>query len=326
MDVPGRGSASFACAFAVALAAGAPAVRAQDYPTRPVHMLVGFTAGSAADITARVLAPSMSASLGQQIVVELKPGAGSNLAAETVAHAEKDGYTLSMASSANVTSTAINPKVPLDMTRDLAPIALATGIPVVLVVNPASNVKSVQELIALAKSKPGGLLYGSPGVGTTSQMAGELFGMRIGAKFVHVPYQGSPQAVADLMAGRFDFMFSPASTVLPQIAAGKLRGLATAAAKRPSTVPDLPTLEESGVADFDTTIWFGLMAPAGTSPAIIARLAKAVQDGLHQPDVAKLLHAQGFEPLGGGPEEFTRQIVNESEKWKRVAQAAGITQ
>src|SRR5262249_34057084 len=158
------------------------------------------------------------------------------------------------ASAANVASTAVNPKIPLDMSKDLVPITLATGVPVVLVVNPASGVKTVQELIALAKSKPGGLLFGSPGTGTNSQLSGELFGQRIGVKLVHVPYQGSPQAMADLLAGRIALMFAPASTVLPQIAAGKLGGLATAAAKRPSTVPDLPTMEEAGIPDFDTTI------------------------------------------------------------------------
>jgi tripartite-type tricarboxylate transporter receptor subunit TctC len=301
----------------------APA-RAQDYPSRPVHMLVGFTPGSAADITARVLGPRISETLGQQFVVENKPGAGSNLAAEVAAHAANDGYTLYVASSANITSAAVNPKLPFDMTRDFAPITLATGVPVVLVVNPGLGVSTVQELIALAKAKPGALLYGSPGVGTTAQLAAELFAIRTGVKLVHVPYQGSPQAVTDLLAGRVAMIFSPASTVLPHIAAGKLRVLATAGDRRPASLPDIPTLEEAGLPDFDATIWFGLTAPAGTSPAIVARLAGATDAALKIGEVQKILRAQGFEPLGGGPEEFAHRIASETARWREVARTAGL--
>ena len=234
------------------------------YPSRPIHLVVGFPPGAAADITGRVLASGLGQILGQQIVVDNKPGAGSSIAAEFAAHAANDGYTLYLGSSANITNQAINPALGFDMERDFVSIAPVSAAAVVLVVNPATDVHSVKELIALAKKKPGEVLYASTGVGAAPHLAAELFSQRAGIKLVHVPYQGSPQAVADLIAGRTMMMFSPASTVIGQIAAGKLTALASAATKRPSILPDLPTMAEAGMPDFDTGIWFALMAPKGT--------------------------------------------------------------
>jgi tripartite-type tricarboxylate transporter receptor subunit TctC len=304
---------------------GAPAALAQsDYPSRPVRLIVGFIPGSSADITARVLGSRLSQILGQQFVVEGKPGAGSSLAAEFVARAPKDGYTLFIASSANITNAAINPNLPFDITKDLTPIALINTAAVILVVHPSTGVSSVQELIALAKSKPGEILYASTGVGTAPHLSGELLSMRAGVKLVHVPYQGSPQAATDLLAGRVSMMFSPASAVVSQVEAGSLKVLASAASKRPGILPNVPTMAEAGLPDFDTSIWFGLMAPAGTPRPVIDKLAGAVAEALKSSDVVAAWRPQGIDPLGGGPEDFARHIASESKRWSDVAQAAGL--
>jgi tripartite-type tricarboxylate transporter receptor subunit TctC len=185
-------------------------------------------------------------------------------------------------------------------------------------------VNSVQELIALAKSKPGEGFYASTGVGTAPHLSGELFAMRGGVKLVHVPYQGSPQAVTDLLAGRTSMMFSPASAVVSQVETGKLKALASAAAKRPSIAPNLPTMAEAGMPDFDTSIWFGLMAPAGTPREIVDKLARAAREALQSEDVLTALHPQGFDALSGGPDDFARIIQSEIKRWGEVAQAAGL--
>jgi tripartite-type tricarboxylate transporter receptor subunit TctC len=303
----------------------APAALAQsDYPNRPVRLIVGFIPGSAADITARVLGQRMGALLGQQLVIENKPGAGSSLAGELAARAPKDGYTLFIGSSANVTNAAINPNLPFDIAKDFAPIALTNTAAVILVVHPSIGVASVAQLIALAKSKPGEILYASTGVGTAPHLSGELLSMRAGIKLVHVPYQGSPQAATDLLAGRVAMMFSPASAVISQVEAGKLKVLASAAAKRPGIVPDVPTMAEAGMPDFDTSIWFGLMAPAGTPRDIIDKLARAARQAVTSIEVVATWRPQGIDPLSGGPEEFARHIASESRRWGDVAQAAGL--
>ncbi|MGA7489158.1 MAG: tripartite tricarboxylate transporter substrate-binding protein, partial [Xanthobacteraceae bacterium] len=300
MDRPKR--RTIVLAFALAAQLVLPSAHAEDYPAQPVRIVIGFIPGSAADITARVVGQRMGQILGQQFIVEGKPGAGSNLAAEFVARAPKDGYTLLLGSSANITNAAINPGLSFDLTKDFEPIALVTAAAVILVVHPSLGVNSVQELIARAKAKPGEILYASTGVGTAPHLSGELFAMRSGAKLVHVPYQGSPQAVTDLLAGRTSMMFSPASAVVSQVAAGKLKALASAAAKRPSIAPDLPTMAEAGMPDFDTSIWFGLMAPAGTPRAVIDKLARAVAEAQAAGEVLAALNPQGFDPLSGGPE------------------------
>ena len=206
--------------------------------------MVGFTPGSSADITARILGNRLGQILGQQIVVESKPGAGSNLAAEFVARAPKDGYTLFLGASANVTNAAINPKLPFDIAKDFVPIALVSTAAVILVVHPSINVGSVQELIALAKSKPGELIYASTGIGSAPHLSGELFMQRAGVKLVHVPYQGSPQAATDLLAGRVQVMFSPATAVVSLVQSNQLKVLASATAKRAGILPNVPTMIE----------------------------------------------------------------------------------
>jgi tripartite-type tricarboxylate transporter receptor subunit TctC len=315
---------TLAAQLALAAPGLVPSAQAEDYPARPVRIIVGFIPGSSADITARVLGQHMGQILGQQFVVENKSGAGSSLAAEYVARAPKDGYTLFLGSSANITNATINPNLTFDMAKDFAPIALVTSAAVILVVHPEIGVGSVQELIALAKKKPGEVLYASTGVGTAPHLSGELFAMRAGIKLVHVPYQGSPQAVTDLLAGRTSMMFSPASAVVAQVESGKLKALASAAAKRPSIAPNLPTMAEAGMPDFDTSIWFGLMAPAETPREIVDKLARAAGEALKSKELLASLHPQGFDALSGGPADFARTIQREIKRWGDVAQAAGL--
>jgi tripartite-type tricarboxylate transporter receptor subunit TctC len=316
-------TASLAMLVTAALFAIAPA-HAQDYPSRPVHILVGFNPGSAADLTGRILANGLGKILGQQVVVENKSGAASAIAAEAAARAPKDGYTLLLGSSANVTNQAITPNPPVDMIKDFAPIALVCEVPVILVVHPSTGVRSVKELVALAKAKDGTLLYASTGPGSAPHLAAELFDVRAGVKMIQVPYQGSPQAVTDLIAGRTSVMFSPASTVVPQVDAGKLVALASAAAKRPSIAPDLPTMAEAGMPDFETGIWFGLMAPAGTPREVIDKLARAVPEAMNSSESVTALRGQGFDRISGGPQEFARYLVTETTKWNEAAKAAGL--
>jgi tripartite-type tricarboxylate transporter receptor subunit TctC len=311
-------------ASALCVAGTTAVARADDYPSRPVRVIVGFTPGASADITARIVANRMGQILNQQFVVENKPGAGSSLAADYVSHAPKDGYTLLIGTSANLTNAVISTNLPFDFVKDFAPIALATTAPIILAVHPSLGVNSVQELIALAKKKPGEILYASTGVGAAPHLSGELFNARAGIKTVHVPYQGSPQAVTDLLAGRTMMMFSPASAVMPHIETGALKGLASAASKRPSIAPNLPTMAEAGVPDFDTSIWFGLMAPAGTPQEIIDKLARTVNEALKSDEVLTSLKTQGFDTLGGTSEDFARTIATDVQRWTVAAQAAGM--
>jgi tripartite-type tricarboxylate transporter receptor subunit TctC len=318
-----RFTAVAACFAAAAVAA--PTARAEgDYPNKPVHLIVGFIPGSSADITARVLGNRLGQLLGQQFVVENKAGAGSSLAADFVARAPKDGYTLFMGSSANITNEAINPNLGFSMAKDFAPIALINNAAVILVVNPSVPAKTVPELVAFAKAHPGELLYASTGVGTAPHLSGELLSMRAGVKLVHVPYQGSPQAATDLLAGRVNMMFSPASAVVSQVGAGKLRVLASATKNRPGILPDVPTMAEAGMPDFETSIWFGLMAPAGTPRAIVDKLAKATTTAIRTKEVIDAWRPQGIDPMEGGPDEFARHIDSEIKRWGEVAVAAGL--
>jgi tripartite-type tricarboxylate transporter receptor subunit TctC len=297
---------------------------ADDFPSRPMRLIIGFPPGSAADITARVVGASMSETLGQQIVVEARTGAGSSLAAESVARAPADGYTLLIGTSSNVTNAATSSNLRFDFVKDLAPITPLTGLPLILAVHPTLGVSSVKELIALAKAKPGELTYASVGVGTVPHLATELLGVRAGIKLVHVPYQGSPPAVTDLLAGRVSMSLIVASTVMPHVEAGRLKGLASGSAKRPHIAPNLPTMAEAGVPDFETSVWFGLMAPAGTPRAVIDKLAAAANKALKSDDVVAKLKAQGFEPLGGPTDEFAKFIGRDAAKWSAAAQAAGL--
>lgn len=301
----------------------AVAADADDYPSRPIRLIVGFGPGTGADVTARVLGARMGQTLGQQIVVENRPGGGSSVAAESVVRAPKDGYTLFMGTAANVINGAIKP-LPFDFARDLAPIALATQSPNILVVHPSLGVADVKALIALAKSKPNQLLFGSSGVGTAPHVSGELFNIMAGVKMVHVPYQGSAQAMTDLLGGRISMIFSPASTALPHIQSGSIKALASTTLKRPSIAPDLPTISEAALPGFDTSVWFAFNAPAGTPHQVIDKLNRALNEALGAPEVLGSLRMQGIEPMGGTPEDYARYTASETRKWTDVAKAAGM--
>jgi tripartite-type tricarboxylate transporter receptor subunit TctC len=312
--------------FAAALAAliASPAIAQDDFPNRPIKLVVGFPAGASGDLLSRAVGAKLSQTIGQQIVVENRPGASSSIAAEAAARAPKDGYTLFLGTVANVVNAAITPNLTFDFATDFAPIGLAATVPVMLVVHPSINVSNLKELIAHAKSKPGEILYASSGVATTPHLAGALLNAQAGVQMRHVPYQGAPPAVTDLIAGRTHVMFSSAATVWPQVQAGKLKALAWAAPKRSAIAPDLPTVAELGMPDLDASIWFGLMAPVGTPQNVLDKLGRELNAALKSPDLLEVLKKQGYEPLGGTPADFTRYIDAELKKWKAAAELAGV--
>jgi tripartite-type tricarboxylate transporter receptor subunit TctC len=303
--------------------ADAASVRAQVYPAQPIKVVIGFGPGSAADILARLVGKQMEARLGQPIVVENRPGNSSMIAAESVARAPADGYTLFMATIANTLNPA-ETKSNFNLGRDLAPIALLGIVPNVLVAHPSVPASNLQELIALAKSKPESLTFGSSGYATASYMAAELFNARAGTKILSVPYQGgSNQALSDLLSGRITLMFNVAATLAPHVAAGKLKAFAVAQSKRASIMPDVPTLTEAGMTGYDAGIWIGLLAPPGTPPAIIEKLSIAANAALNNEEVRAALKRQGTDPVGGAPKEFADFIRADIEKWGAVLAIPG---
>jgi tripartite-type tricarboxylate transporter receptor subunit TctC len=294
------------------------------YPSRPVHLIVGFTPGAASDIAGRVFAKGAGPILGQEFVVENKPGAGSSIAAQYVARAANDGYTLFVPALSTLTHELVDPAPPVHMGKDFAPVALLANLAIVLVVTPESKVHSLAELVALAKAKPGQLLYASVGAGSLPHLCATMFAQRAGLDMVHVPYPGSPQAITDLIGGRITMFFAPASGVVGQIASGKVTAIATAANKRPSALPDVPTMAEAGMPDFDTSLWLGLVAPAGTPRPVIEKLAAAARTAMHAPDAVETLRKQGYDPLDAGPDEFAAFIRSETVRWSDVARGAGL--
>ena len=295
-----------------------PASAQESYPTRPIRLIVGFAAGSSGDVTARIVGHKLGDLLGQTVIVENRPGASSMIATEYVARAGKDGYTLLLATIAATINTTLNPDKGPNFEKDLAPITLVGSLPNILVVNPTLNVNDVKDLIALAKQKPDELLYGASGLGSGPHLATELFKQMAGIKMTGVLYPGSAQTVTDLIAGRIQVMFSPASTVLGLIKDGRVKALATSQAKRASVAPELPTISEAGLSGYDTGLWFGILAPAGTPKPIIDKISTATNDALKDPEVLKALQIQGLDALGGSPDDFARFIKSETQRWARV--------
>jgi tripartite-type tricarboxylate transporter receptor subunit TctC len=295
-----------------------PALAEDSYPARPVHLIVGFAAGSSGDVTARIVGRKLGELLGQSVIVENRPGASSMIATDYVARSEKDGHTLLLATIAATINTTLNPDKGANFEKDLAPIALVGTLPNILIVNPQLDVSDVKGLIALAKQKPDELFYGASGLGSGPHLATELFKQMAGVKMTGVLYPGSAQTVTDLIAGRIQVMFSPASTALGLIKAGKVKALATTQGKRASVAPDLPTVAEAGLPGYDTGLWYGILAPAGTPKPVIDKISKATNDALKEPETLNALHAQGMDALGGSPDEFARFIKAETERWARV--------
>ncbi len=293
--------------------------RAQDnYPTHPVRLVVGFAAGSSGDVAARIVSHKLGELLGQTVVVENRPGASSMIATEYVARSAKDGYTLLFGTIAMTINPILMPNKAPDIEKEMAPIVLVGSIPNILVVNPGLDVKDVKDLIALARQKPDELLYGAAGLGSGPHIATELFKQMAGIKMTGVLYPGSAQTAMDLISGRIQVMFAPASTVLGFIKDGRVKALATSEAKRASIAPDLPTIGEAGLPGYATGLWFGILGPAGTPKPIIDKISEAANNVLKDPDVLKQLETQGLNPLGGSPDDFTAFIKSETQRWARV--------
>jgi tripartite-type tricarboxylate transporter receptor subunit TctC len=307
-----------------ALAAPARAFAQESFPTRPIHLVVGFTPGASSDIVARLFAKGAEQILGQNIVVENKTGAGSSIAAGYVARAAKDGYTLLAPALSTLTYKIVHPEAPFDMVKDFAAVALLAVGPLVMAVDPKLGVNTVQEFTALAKSKPGKLNFGTVGPGSLPDLAAELYAQRAGVQLVQVPYPGSPQITTDLMSGRIQMSFQITSAIIGQVRSGQIKALAVATDKRSPLLPDVPTMEEAGMPDFNTPLWFGLLAPAGTPRPVIDKLAAAAKTAMHTPETMDLLAKQGFAPEDMGPDQFGAYIKSEIKRWTAVVTAANI--
>jgi tripartite-type tricarboxylate transporter receptor subunit TctC len=301
----------------------APAV-AQDYPSKPVKIVVGFAAGSVSDLTARVIGQQLGKALGQPFIVEVRPGAGANVATQSVVRSAKDGYTLLVATSSSTIRSPQAAQFGFDFATDLAPIALISRVPFVLTAYPGLGVKDLKEFIALAKAKPDTLTFGGTAVGTTGHLAAQLFNQRAGTNLVIAPYPSTAQATTDLMTGRISVAFATASNVLPLIETGKLQGLAVAQPQRSALIPNVPSMVEAGLTGVDSSIWIGMLAPAGTPTDIIDRLAKAVNEAVKSDEVRKQMSGSGMEPLGGSPQEFGRIIKEDTARWDAVLKASGL--
>ena len=302
--------------------AGPPAI-AQPYPNRPVKMIVPFAPGGATDIIARTVAQKLSDRVGQAVVVENRPGAGTTVGNAEVAKAKPDGYTLLFAPTPFVISQVVYPTLPYDARRDFTPISLLATSPFILVVNPAIAAKSVGELVALAKAKPGTLTFCSAGNGTVPHLAGELFKYRAGVDIVHVPYKGGGPAITDLVGGQVNLMFATPIEVAQHVQAGKLRVVATTSTKRLAAFPDVPTLVESGYPGTEVASFFGVLAPAGTPPEIVNKLAADLAAVMELPDVRERFAAQSAEANVQGPELFARFLDAERDKWSDIVKRSG---
>jgi tripartite-type tricarboxylate transporter receptor subunit TctC len=313
---------SIAAALLTALAcAGAAAA----YPERPLRLIVPFPPGGGNDILARTVGQRLAEVIGQQIVVDNRGGAGGMIGATTAATAAADGYTLFLGSLGNLAhNPALKPDLPYDPVRDFAPVSLLANSAFILAVNPGLPAQSVKELIALAKAKPGALNYASAGPGSSLHMTAELFKYATGTRIEHVAYKGTAPAITELIAGQTQLIFSTMPPALPHVKSGRLRALAVTTARRAAAAPEVPTVAESGVPGFDVSNWQGIVVPAKTPPAIVARLNRDILAALKLPGMAEALSAQGLEPAGGAPGPFGELIRAEIAKYRKVVQAAGI--
>jgi len=306
------------------LLAGAFSAAAQDYPSKPIRFVLPFPPGGGTDTLARIVGQKLGQDFGQTIVMDNRPGAGANIGADIAAHAPADGYTLLMGNVAHAVNVTLYRKLGYDLVKDFAPITLLASTPNILVVHPSVAAKSVQELIALAKSKPGQLNYASSGSGSSSHLAGELFKTMTGVNLVHVPYKGGGPAVTSLIAGETVVGFATAPSVLPHVKSGKLRALAVTSAKRSAAAAELPTIAESGVPGYEANTWYGVLAPRGTPAAIIARLNGEFIAIMQSPEIRERIAPLGYEPDTGTPQQFAAYIKSEIAKWGKVVKAAGI--
>jgi tripartite-type tricarboxylate transporter receptor subunit TctC len=301
------------------------AAAAQDaYPSRPVKFILPFPPGGGTDILGRVISERLSASLGQPVVTENRGGAGGNVGAEAAAHSAPDGYTIVLVAPSLAISKTLYSKLNYDPVKDLAPISLVATVPNVMITNPAVEAKNLQEFIALARSRPGAMNYGSGGAGTSNHLAGELFNIVTGSKLVHVPYKGVNLAMQGVLAGEIHLVFIGIPAALPHIKAGRLRALALVAPQRSPALPEVPTAEEAGLKDFEVTTWYGVMAPAGTPRPIVSRLNAELVKIMHLPDVKERLAGMATDPLTSTPEEFAAYLRQEIAKWGDVVRRANL--
>jgi tripartite-type tricarboxylate transporter receptor subunit TctC len=297
---------------------------AQSYPVKPVRVIVNFPPGAGTDIATRLVTAKLSEMLKQQFLVDNRAGAAGNIGVELAARAAPDGYTLLTATAAAAISQSVFSKISFDLNRDFTPVAMIASAPFALAVHPSVPAKSLQELIALAKSKPGQLSYATPGTGSSPHLAGELLKMRAGIDLLHVPYKGMVPAATDVVAGNVSIVFGNTLVVLPHVRSGRLRGLAITSARRSSVAPELPTIAESGFPGFESGTWYGMMAPAGTPREIVTRLNGAVTRIVQLADVRERLIALGAEPQSGTPAQMGDFVRSEIDKWGKVAKAAGV--
>ncbi len=312
--------AALACA---ALAVAAPAA-AQTFPTKQLRMVVTFPTGGAPDILARTIAEKLDPAWGQTMIVDNKPGAGGNIGAEFVARATADGHTLVMGTvGTHSINGSLYAKIPYDMVKDFAPVTLIASTPNLLVVNNDIPAKNLQELIALAKAKPGQLTYGSPGIGTSVHVSGELFNSLAGVKTTHVPYKGRQMAIPDLLGGSISMMFDNMPSAIPVVREGKLRAIGVTSAKRSASAPEIPTIAEQGLPGFEATSWFAVFAPAGTPKPVVDRLHAEIVRIFGLPDVQAKMKTLGLDPILGGPDELAKTQAAEITKWAKVIKDSG---
>ena len=314
----------FALGMAGLTWAGISDAVALDYPTRPVRWIVGYPAGGSTDIVARLVGQHLSEKLGQQFIIENKPGAGNNIATEAVINAPPDGYTLLFVNPANGINASLYKKLSFNFVRDIAPVAGITRVPNVMEVNPNVPVKTVAEFIAYAKANPNKVNMASSGNGTSVHLSGELFMAMTGVKLTHVPYRGSAPALTDMIAGQVQVLFDNLPSSIQHVTGGKLRALAVTTDKRSDALPDVPTVAET-VPGYEASAWFGMGAPKGTPPEVIAVLNKTINEALADPNIKARLAEMGGMHMGGTPADFGKIIVDETEKWRKVVEFAGAS-
>ena len=313
---------SILAVVALAIAGGAAA---QTYPTRPIRLLVPSTPGGSVDTLARTIGPKVAERWGQQVIVDNRPGAGGAIAGELVARATPDGYTLLIGTIASLgTNVSLQKKLPYDPVKDFSPVTLVATQNLMLLIHPSVPAKSVKELVRLAKAQPGKLSFASAGNGTGGHLSGELFKILAGINILHVPYKGVAPALVDVLSGQVSMTFASILSSLPQYRANKLRALAVTGGKRSAAAPELPTMQEAGVKDYESATWYGIVAPAGTPPDIVNKLNAEIVAILKQPETHERLSKEGADPVGNSPQEFGTFIQSEIEKWRKVIRAAGI--
>jgi tripartite-type tricarboxylate transporter receptor subunit TctC len=316
-----RAAALFALVFAV----GAwSAAFGQAYPDKPVRLIVPFSAGGPADVLGRLIGEKLSRSLGQTIVVINKDGAGTILGVDMAAKATPDGYTLLLGNVAMVINSSAGKRLPYNLQRDLVPVSLAFTQPLILVINPALPIVNLREFIAYAKANPGKLKYGSSGIGTSIHLTSELFRNAVGVELTHIPYKGAAPAMTDLLGGQIDLMFPGITPVVAHVKSGKLRALGLTSRKRSSALPEVPTMNELGVTNFESIGWYGVLVPAGTPKAIVTRLNHELVAALNLPDLKERLASQGGDAVSSTPEQFAAFIADELKKWTNVIRTANI--